>query len=151
MGTGRRNIHQDLVSSTESLKAVWIIDPTGPCLYKLVIDNRFLGFDQNLFATFFVGMQTFAECIANEDAVRLDLQTISFSFHKGPRATVVAVTDRGVDISQLLTKVGLAADEIISRAQTCAYNPFIPTDILQLENDLAPKIKRIVFETEVVE
>jgi hypothetical protein len=151
MGADHRNAHKDLESSTESLKAVWIIDPTGPCLYKLVVDNRFLGFDQNLFATFFLGMQAFAECIGNEDAVRLDLKSISFSFHKGPRATVVAVTDRGVDVSQLLTKVSLAADEIISRAQTSAYNPFIPTDVLQLEGDLAPRIKRIVFETEVVE
>jgi hypothetical protein len=151
MNTSRGNIDEELASSTESLKALWIIDPTGPCLYKLVIDERFLGFDQNLFATFFVGMQTFAECIGNEDAVRLDLQTISFSFHKGPRATVVAVADRGVDISQLLAKVSLAVDEIISRAQTCVYNPFIPTDMLQLEDDLAPRIKRVVFETEVAE
>ncbi len=150
MDTGDGNLRQDLMS-TESLKALWIIDPTGMCLYRLVLDKRFLGYDQNLFATFFVGMQTFAECICSEDAVHLDLNNISFSLLKGPKATVVAATDRGVHVSQLLRKVSLAVDEIISRPETCAFNPFIPTDMLQLQDDLAPRIKSIIFEAEIAE
>nr|MDO8134200.1 hypothetical protein [Candidatus Njordarchaeum guaymaensis] len=139
--------NSDLGPADNSLRALWIVEPAGPCLHRVVIDNRFLKYDENLFGGFFVALQAFAQCIESDEAQRLDLKDMTFAFVKSPRAIVAGVSDKGVDVTPLLARVSQAFNEIISKTRSCPFNPLIPSDMRELEQTLSERIQNIVHET----
>jgi len=128
------------------LKAMWIVEPAGPCIYRVVTEKRFLKYDENLFGGFFAALQTFAQCIESDEALRLDLKDVTFSFVKSPRAIVAGVSDKGVDVTPLLARVSQAFSEVISKTLSCPFNPLIPSDMRELEQALSERIRKIIPE-----
>jgi hypothetical protein len=131
------------------LKGIWIVERSGPCLYKLVADQRFLKIDENLFSGFFVALQAFAKTIGSEEVEQLVMNNISFSFMSRPNAVVVAAAEKEIDVSPVLRKVGQIFDEIFRGAETTPYNPLIPSDLDNIERKITNSIRDIMTPTQV--
>ena len=43
------------------LKGIWILEDTGPCLYKLIVDKRFFEVNEDLISGFFAALDNFAK------------------------------------------------------------------------------------------
>jgi hypothetical protein len=132
------------------LKGIWIVEANGPCLYKLVADERFLEIDENLVSGFFAALHAFAKTIGSEEVEGLVLRDVSFSFAQKSNALIVAATDKGADVKPILDRIGFAFDEVFSGAETSPFNPLIPTDLDRMEQEISAKIRDIVTTTKVV-
>jgi hypothetical protein len=126
------------------MKALWILQDIGPCMYKHIVDKRFLETDENLFSGFFVALQTFAKCIGSEEVTRLDLDDLTFSFVKGANTVFVIAAEKNVDTTQTLLQVRQAFNNVFPNIKTPLYNPLIPTDLTELEERIGSTIKTII-------
>jgi hypothetical protein len=129
------------------MKALWILQDIGPCMYKHIVDKRFLGTDENLFSGFFVALQTFAKCIGSEEVTRLDLDDLTFSFVKSTNTLFVIAAEKNVDTTQTLLQVRQAFNDVFPSIKTPLYNPLIPTDLKELEERIGSMIKTIIAPT----
>lgn len=126
------------------MKALWILQDIGPCMYKHIVDKRFLETDENLFSGFFVALETFAKCIGSEEVARLDLDDLTFSFVKGANTVFVIAAEKNVDTTQTLLQVRQAFNNLFPNIKTPLYNPLIPSDLTELEKRIGSTIKTII-------
>lgn len=131
------------------LKGIWIVERSGPCLYKLVTDQKFLKIDENLFSGFFAALQAFAKTIGSDEVEQLVMKDISFSFVSKPSALVVAAADKEINVVPVLRKVGQIFDEIFKGTETSPYNPLIPSDLDRIEYRITNNIRDMMTPTQV--
>jgi hypothetical protein len=123
---------------------IWIVEPNGPCLYKLVTGQKFRGIDENLVSGFFVALQAFAKTIGSEEVEKIILKDMSFSFISKSNAVIVAATEKDDNVIQLLGRISSAFEEILSAADVSPFNPLIPSDIDRIGQKISGKIGEII-------
>jgi len=133
-----------LAHQVNMLKGIWIVEPNGPCLYKLVTDEKFLEIDENLVSGFFAALGAFAKTIGSEEVERLVLKDVSFSFVSKSNAVIVAAAKKEFNVTPVLSRVSLVFDEIFSGAETSPFNPLIPSDLDRISQRITSKIRDIL-------
>ena len=54
------------------LKGIWILEDTGPCLYRLIVDKRFFEVNEDLISGFFAALDNFAKSIENKERKEIE-------------------------------------------------------------------------------
>jgi hypothetical protein len=126
------------------LKGIWILEETGPSLFKLTIDKRFFEVNENLISGFFAALDTFAKSIGSEEVAKLDLKDVTFSFIRSSNVIIVVAADKNEDVTQILLKVRHAFGEVIPNIKKSPFNPSVPSDLRELEEKLTSKVKDII-------
>jgi hypothetical protein len=126
------------------LKGLWILEDTGPSLYRLVVDKRFFEVNEDLISGFFAALDTFAKSIGSEEVAKLDLKDVTFSFIKSAHVIIVLAADKDEDVTQTLLRVRHAFGEVIPDVKKSPFNPSVPSDLDELREKLNRKVKEIV-------
>jgi hypothetical protein len=126
------------------LKGLWILEETGPSLFKLIVDKRFFEVNENLISGFFAALDTFAKSIGSEEVAKLDLKDVTFSFIRSSHVIIVVASDKNEDMTQILLKVRHVFGEVIPYVKKSPFNPAVPSDLRELEEKLTPKVKSII-------
>jgi hypothetical protein len=129
------------------LKGLWILEETGPSLFKLTIDKRFFEVNENLISGFFAALDTFAKTIGSEEVAKLDLKDVTFSFIRSSHVIIVVAADKNEDVTQILLKVRHAFGEVIPNIKKSPFNPSVPSDLRELEEKLTSKVRDIIAST----
>jgi hypothetical protein len=126
------------------LKGIWILEDTGPCLYRLIVDKRFFEVNEDLVSGFFAALDNFAKSIGSEEVAKLDLKDVTFSFIKTAHVIIVVAADKDEDVTQTLLRVRHTFGEVIPNIEKSPFNPLVPSDLDELAHKLTPKVRGIV-------
>ena len=126
------------------LKGIWILEDTGPCLYRLIVDKRFFEVNEDLISGFFAALDNFAKSIGSEEVAKLDLKDVTFSFIKTAHVIIVVAAEKEEDVTQTLLKVRHTFGEVIPNIEKSPFNPSVPSDLDELDHKLTPKVRGII-------
>jgi len=126
------------------LKGLWILEETGPSLYKLILDKKFFEVNENLISGFFAALDTFAKSIGSEEVAKLDLKDVTFSFIRSSHAIIVLAAEKNEDVTQVLLKIRHAFGEVMPLIKKSPFNPSVPSDLDELEKKLTIKVRDII-------
>jgi predicted flap endonuclease-1-like 5' DNA nuclease len=128
------------------IRAIWILLDIGPCLYRYSIEKRFFETDENLFSGFFVALETFAKSIGSEEVLKVEMRDLSLWFKKGPNVVHVVASDRDEDMNETLLKISRVFSEASQDLSTSSFNPFISSNVTELQHKIDSKIREIVLK-----
>jgi hypothetical protein len=126
------------------LKGLWILEETGPSLFRLVVDKRFFEVNENLISGFFAALDTFAKTIGSEEVAKLDLKDVTFSFIRSSHAIIVVAAEKNEDMTEILLKFRHSFGEVIKLVKKSPFNPSVPSDLHELEEKLTPMVREII-------
>jgi hypothetical protein len=128
------------------IRAVWILQDIGPCLYRYALEKRFWEPDENLFSGFFAALETFAKSIGSEEVLKVELSDLILWFRKGTNVIHVVASDRNDDMSEILLKISQAFSEVCQNLRAFTYNPLIPSNVAELRQRIDSEVKGILFK-----